>query len=278
MDPSLCSGWRDNNTFTKILFFSLHYFPLFPSISFYFLLPSMRKLLFTLIALTFAILPTHASPLRHFLFPTTQVWWTTIVLDRLKGIYIIKPSSRELTFSAQWSTAPQLYAKQDSWTVLINAWYFWRDNSGFFPAGHFSLDPSLIDQSHCERDANLCGYIFTNSLTIQENLTFTKEPTIAAWPIMMLNGVVNKTIQQKTSHRTRKTYRTLLVQTKNWPVFIVTKWQFALDRLLAYTVKAFGRDISVINLDGWSSTTIRTDNPLFQHNGTRRLPTFFILK
>ncbi len=238
----------------------------------------MRKLLLTLIALWLTILPTHASTLRKFLYPSTQIWWTTIVLDRLKGIYIIKPSTRELTFSAQWSTAPQLYAKHDSWTVLINAWYFWRDNNWFFPAGHYSMDPTLVDQSHCERDANLCWYIYTDSLSIHENLTITKEPTIAAWPMMMYNGVVNKTIQQKTSHRQRKTYRTLLVQTKNWPIFIVTKGQFALDRLLAYTVNAFSRDISVINLDGGSSTTIRTDNPLFQHNGQRRLPTFFILK
>ena len=238
----------------------------------------MLKLLFSLIILASTIIPTHASSLRNFLYPTTQIRWTTIVLDRLKWIYIIKPSSRELTFSAQWSTAPQLHAKQASWTVLINAWYFWRDSRWFFPAGQFSMDPTVIDKSHCERDANLCGYIFTDWLSIHENLTFTKEPTIAAWPVMMLNGVVNKAIQQKTSHRTRKTFRTILIQTKNWPVFIVTKGQFALDRLLAYSVKAFGRDISVINLDGGSSTTIRTDNPLFQHNGTRRLPTFFILK
>lgn len=238
----------------------------------------MRKLLFTLIALWFTILPTHASVVRNFLYPTTQVWWTNIVLDRLKGIYIIKPSARELTFSAQWSSAQQLWVKQNTWAVIINAWYFWRDKGWFFPAGHFSLDPTFIDTTHCERDPNLCGYIFTDSLTIQEKITFTKAPTIAAWPVMMLSGVVNKTIQQKTSHRTRKTYRTLLVQTKNWPIFIVTKGQFALDRLLAYTVNAFGRDISVINLDGWSSTTIRTDNPLFQYNTQRRLPTFFILK
>lgn len=238
----------------------------------------MRKLLVTLIALTLIILPTHASLVRDFLYPTTQIGWTSIVLDRLRGIYIIKPSSRELTFSAKWISASALQKEQGSGSVIINAGYFGRDTQWFYPAGHFSYDPTPIDQSWCERDSNLCGYLFTEELTIHEGLAFTKQPTIAAWPIMMLDGVVNKTIQQKTSHRTRKTFRTILVQTKNWPVFLVTKGQYALDRMLAYAVNYFGRNISVINLDGWSSTAIRTDNPDFQHNWERRLPTFFILK
>jgi hypothetical protein len=239
----------------------------------------MKKLL-TILALITISIPTFASPsIRNFLFPTyTTKNGTTIVQDRLKWIYIIKPNKRKLIFSSTGSTAKALASQYPDGTVLINAGYFWRDNRGYFPAGHYALDPAPVDTTHCERDPNLCGYLFTETLTIAEKLAFTKEPVIAAGPIMMLDGVVNKEIQQPRSHRQRKTFRTLLIQTKTWPFFLVTKKQFALDRLLAYTVRTFGRSISVINLDGWSSTTLRTDNPAFQTNIHKRLPTFFVLQ
>lgn len=241
---------------------------------------SLMKKLIMIIVLTFLTLPAFASStVRDFLFPTyTTPSGATIVLDKLKGIYLIKPTAWELTFLSKGTTAADLAATQPSWAIIINAGYFWRDANGFFPAGHFSLDATVVDQSHCDRDPNLCGYIFTDNLTIAEDLTFTKEPTIAAWPIMMLDGIVNKEIQQPRSHRQRKTYRTILIQTAQWPFFMVTKKQYTLDRLLAYTVKTFGRSISVINLDGGSSTSLRTDNSAFQINSARRLPTFFILR
>lgn len=222
---------------------------------------------------------TSANTLRSFLYPVYKNnQWASIILDRLRGIYLIKPTSREVVFSASWYTTTGLMHTFWSDKVFINAGYFWRDERGFFPAGHVSLDPAIVDTTHCERDANLCGYIFTTNLTIHEQLTFTKEPTITAWPIMMHDGIVNQDLIKNISHRQRKTFRTILIQTKWWPVFVVTKKQYTLPWLLAYIVKHFGRNISVINLDGWSSTTLWTDHPLFQHTSNRRLPAYFVLE
>ena len=238
----------------------------------------MKK--FLLICLCILIsLPAFGFSVREFLYPTyTTQNWASIVLDKLKWIYLIKPTRRELMFNSRGTSARAL--GQEHWTgaIIINAWYFWRDSAGYFPAGHFSLDPAIVDKSWCERDLNLCGYISTDSLHIQEHLTFTKEPTLAAWPVLMLDGKVNKDVQNKTSHRTQKRTRTVLIETKKWPVFLIAKKQYRLDWILAYSVKYFGRDISVINLDGGSSTSIRTDNSVFQFNATKTLPTFFILK
>jgi hypothetical protein len=117
-------------------------------------------------------------------------------------------------FSSTGSSAKALAAQYPEGTVLINAGYFGRDSRGYFPAGHYAIDPAPVDSTHCERDANLCGYLFTETLTIGEKLSFTKDPVIAAGPIMMFDGIVNKEIQQPRSHRQRKTFRTLLIQTK----------------------------------------------------------------
>lgn len=238
----------------------------------------MKKLLIITL-FSFITLPTFAFSVRNFLYPTyTTESGAAIIYNKLRWIYLIKPSSRDLTFLHQGTTARTLWQTNWTGTIIINAWYFWRDNTGYVPAGHFSLDPSVVDTSLCDRDPNLCGYIQTDALHIQEKLTFTKEPTIAAGPILMLDGVVNKNVQNKTSHRTQKRTRTVLIETKHGPIFLITKKQYRLDRILAYSVNYFGRDISVINLDGWSSTTLWTDNSTFQFNASKTLPTFFILK
>jgi len=238
----------------------------------------MKKFLIIFL-LSIVALPTFAFSVRDFLYPTfTTEQWAGIVYDRLRWIYLIKPTSRRLIFNNQWTTARKVGQEHWSWSIVINAGYFWRDRNGYVPAGHFSIDTTIVDTSLCDRDPNLCGYIFTDSLHIQENLTFTKEPTIAAWPILMLNGVVNKNVQKKTSHRTQKRTRTVLIETKQWPVFLITKNQYSLDRILAYSVNYFGRNISVINLDGWCSTALWTDNSTFQFNANKALPTFFILQ
>lgn len=229
---------------------------------------------------TLITVPTFAFSVRDFLYPSyTTDQWAGIVLDKLRWIYLIKPTSRENTFSTWWTSAKKLWQAQvTSWTIIINAGYFGRNNDWYFPAGHFAIDLSPVDQSWCERDLNLCWFVFTDSLQIAQWLTFTKEPTFAAGPILMLDGKVNKDVQNNNSHRTYKKYRTILISTKQWPIFLITKKQYSLDRILAYSVNYFGRNISVINLDGWSSTTLWTDNPTFQFNASKTLPAFFILK
>ena len=203
--------------------------------------------------------------------------WTTIVHDTLKGITIIKPNTREWFFSSTWTTAQTLGTNIKA-NAIVNANYFWLEKNKFFVAGHYSSDPTPIDTSYCERDKNLCGYITTSNLHIHEWLTITKEATIAAWPLLLRDGVINTDIKERHSHRQQKTKRTALINSKKGVFFIVTRKNYTLTGLASYIKKNFWATSTAINLDGWPSTSLRTSNTGFVFNEQARLPLFFIIK
>lgn len=226
----------------------------------------------------FVKLPVDASSLNKRRYPS-QVMpsWTTLFLDRFKGIILIKPSKREHTFFSSPTTATRLAKNNNKSTAILNAWYFRRQQGKFFPAGIHALDPTAIHPHICTEDKNLCWFVELDTLTIKEWLTITKTPTITAWPILLRDGIINPEITERYSHRQKKAERTILLNTKKWPIFLVTKKQYTLPKIASYIAKTFGSGVTAINLDGWSSTSLRTDNPLFTKNPEKSLPTFFIV-
>ncbi len=223
-------------------------------------------------------LTTFASPLREYLFPThTFANGSTIILDKLKWLYIIKPTTRERYFNASWTTAPQLATHYSGVTNILNASYFGYANKAYFPAGHVSHDPSPIDWSFCNRDKNLCAFVYTDTMQIVEWLQSTKEPTISWGPILLRKGKINTDLNQRTSHRQQKTQRTVLLNTSRGIFFVVTKKWYTLPDLAAYLLKTFGTSTTAINLDGGSSTMLRSSAPGFSYHTDATLPTYFIL-
>lgn len=224
-------------------------------------------------------LTTSASPLREYLFPThTFANGTTIILDKLKWLYIIKPTHRERYFNASWTTAPQLAMQYSGVTNIVNASYFGYADKAYFPAGHVSHDPSPIDSSFCKRDKNLCAYIHTDTMSIVEWLQSTKQPTISWGPILLRKGKINTDLTQRTSHRQQKTQRTVLLNTSRGVFFVVTKKWYTLPDLAAYLLKTFGKSTTAINLDGGSSTMLRSAATGFSFHANATLPTYFILQ
>jgi exopolysaccharide biosynthesis protein len=222
---------------------------------------------------------TSASALREYLFPThTFANGTTIILDKLKGLYIIKPTQRERFFSASWSKAPEVAKVYSGVTNIINASYFGYANKAYFPAGHASHDPAPIDPVHCQRDKNLCGFVFTDTLTITEGLKSTNQPTISWGPILLRKWKINNELTQKYSHRQQKTQRTVLLNTSRGNFFVVTKKWYTLPDLSAYLLKTFGRSTTAINLDGGSSTMLRSTATGFSYHADATLPSYFILQ
>ncbi len=238
-----------------------------------------RILLVVLWAFLLWVFPLSATSwLQDFFYPVLHTdSWTRLMFDRKLWVYHVYPTSRSFTFLRRWYTHQEL--KQTYWVdkVFINAWYFWWNQQWFFPAWHLAFDSSLVDPVHCLNDSNLCGMVSIDDLLISEHAQFTSSPSFSAWPVLMLNGVVNRSVINAQSHRQRATRRTVLVSTPEWPVFILSQKPRSLPWMLAYIVKHYGRSLSVINLDGWSSTTLLSNDPLFMISSQRRLPGFFIL-
>lgn len=237
----------------------------------------MKKVL-----LTFCILSLITSISRFFfqrrwqqtrLFPSG----TTVTYDARKGITIIKPVSREWMFISTWSTTKLLWLQTQA-TVVINANYFWHTQNDFFIAGHHSLVATGVDTTYCARDKNLCGYIHTKNLHIEEWITFSNDALISAGPILLRKGIINPELTEQYSHRQRKTKRTILINSKEWVFFLLTQKNYTLPKIASYIQKKFWPETTAINLDWGPSTSLRTTDRSFLFNENERLPLFFVIK
>lgn len=217
--------------------------------------------------------------LQEFLYPHKVYPSGTVVLhDRLHGVYLIKPKKRSFVFDTRGTTAQTLLTTHTGATMVVNGSYFGYSGGLFVPAGIYTSDPSPVDPTHCERDKNICELLNLDSLSFTSFQPVVKTPTVSAGPTLLNKGKIPEEIANRYSHRQTKAYRTALLNTKRWPLFVVTKKQYTLPRLATYIHKLFG-NISAINLDGGSSTSLASldDTATFERNNQKRLPTFFVL-
>ena len=207
---------------------------------------------------------------------------TKIITLEDAGITIIKPTEREIIFNENGTTASQLWFDHYA-SAVINAGYFgYTWDKKYMPAGIYTLGNTAsrdvdIDPSHCRRDGNLCSFVDINSLGIHRWQDSLRWEIINSGPIMVMNGIINPDIYSSYSHRQRKTNRTILINTNNWPVFIITTKSYTLPQIAHYLLWLFGSNVSIINLDGWSSTSLWTSQTWQYFNDHKPLPTFFVL-
>lgn len=239
----------------------------------------MRYTIALFVGLVCLIGISSAFSLQEFLYPYKIYPSGTVILhDRLHGVYLIKPNRWSFVFNSAGTTA-QTLLEQNSWaTAVVNASYFGYSGGLFVPAGVYALDPSPIDPSYCEKDKNVCELLNLDTLSFTRFQFVVKSPTISAWPVLLNKWVIPDDVSLRYSHRQSRNYRTVILSTRRGPLFVVTKRQYTLPYLATYIHKLFG-NISALNLDGWSSTTLATaeTTDLFQRNSQKRLPTFFIL-
>ncbi len=197
-------------------------------------------------------------------------------------VVIIKPTEREIVFHEEWTTAQQLWFQHYA-SAVINAWYFgYSPTQKFMPAGIYTLwndatTDVAIDPSHCARDGNLCSFLNVNSLGIHRRQEALRGEIINSGPILTMHGIINPDIYATYSHWQRKTYRTLVVNSRKWPLFVLTTKPYTLPEITHYLLDLFGHSVSIINLDGGSSTSLWTSQSGTYFNDDKLLPTYFII-
>lgn len=200
--------------------------------------------------------------------------------DTVNDYIMIKPRNHNLIFHAQWATADQVRMMQEA-TMVVNAGYFgYADDTTrteFIPAGSYPYGvENTASDLPCERDKNLCGRIDAGTLKVQTADRLVDDNVLNAWPMMMESWKVNTSVLQRQSHRLTPNYRTVLINTKKYgPFFFVTTKKRTLLEV-AYIIQQWFPDATIINLDGWSSTSYSSSRD--RYNDQKRLPTFFVLE
>lgn len=179
--------------------------------------------------------------------------------------------------------------KPDSRDCLtMNGIYFGYGGTGgrFQPAGRLVIYqglkewpiiiPSTVDP---DLDPNLAvrvGYnAVSNTVSLSKYKKIIRGTRFYSWPMIVSGGVVNPLLTQPISHRARRHYRTFLIQRANEKaVFGITTQRMTLTDLGTRLTNLFAPEtISVVNLDGGSSTSLRHSSYTF--NAVKTLPSFF---
>lgn len=174
----------------------------------------------------------------------------------------------------------------DSWyKFVINWWYFtWNKSWTFIPAWKLQIWGTWIASTvNSNLDKNLWVTVLFDRKTqkrwIDRKDLVIPKPNVASfyvWPLLIQSWVVNTWVFVKTSHWLKPAERTFIVIDRNQNVvFGVSTWKITLPSLMSWIVESrlFTWQYHVVNLDWWSSTSIRTQKTSF---GTRnRLPWWF---
>lgn len=202
-----------------------------------------------------------------------------------ENLRLLKPSSISMIFEPEGTKATTLFEQEKK--SIINGGYFGYSGSLFVPAGDaWFLDHQLdtfIDQT---QDPNLSVRVIYfpeyNKVALEQDAPFQAIDgayVFFAWPMLIQDGQINESIRDEISHRTGKYLRTFLIQSEDKsPILGVTTKKMTLQELSESLQKRpeFSWAYSVVNLDGWPSTSIISKN--FSHNTKKKLPWFFILE
>lgn len=209
-------------------------------------------------------------------------------------IILITPTTKVWGFTSFFSTNgitaaeynQQLIQEWKNNCTLINGTYFGLLSGWFQPAWTITLYlglhnkqiiPSTIDPS---LDQNLKTLVQYNS--INNTVVFDKDNNIIrwiqfyAWPMIITNNTINPNLSTNTSHRNGKYPRTFLVQDyHNKTILGITTKKVSLTELGEKLKELFPSEkTSVINLDGWPSTTLYNEYMSFNITD-EKLPLWF---
>ena len=170
--------------------------------------------------------------------------------------------------------------------TLINGTYFGTTSGWFQPAGDITLSQGLDKQETIistidpSLDQNLKTLVQYSS--VNNTVLFDQEGNIIrgiqfyAGPMIMTNNEINSQLSSDISHRSDNYPRTFLVQRSNHKTIIgITTTKLSLIALGQKLKELFPSEhISVINLDGWPSTTLYNNDVSFNITD-EKLPLWF---
>lgn len=213
----------------------------------------------------------------------SQIWHYQI-----PKITVIKPKSFDIIFNGIGTNASSV-VYSNSYNVAINASYFWWYNDGtYFPAGVWYDNGFLISpQNMAEKDINLQVLAYYNNWQMQfmDNSTVdlstisqnTPGMYFNAGPWLVKHGSINPDIVKSRSHRQSKTYRTaILRKADNSLYFLIATQKIDLPQFIVFVYKSElvkkWETFDLVNLDGWSSTSLWS--PALKFNANKKLPLF----
>lgn len=207
-------------------------------------------------------------------------------------ITVIKPKSFDIMFDGQGSNVTNI-ANEWAYSVTINASYFgWYNDGTYFPAGVWYDNWFLVNaQTIPQKDINLqvLAYYHSGKIQFMDNdkvdlSTLTQDTPgqyFNAGPWLVKQGKINPDIVKSKSHWQSKTYRTAILRKANGKIyFMVATEKIDLPQFIvfAYNSKLVRKweKFDLVNLDGWSSTSIRSSS--YKFNATKKLPLFIWVK
>lgn len=191
-------------------------------------------------------------------------------------------------FFTQWISANAILKTQDSSCVAINGFYFGRgiDGNPLQPAGPVTFYKGLRNKpeilpstTNPADDVNLWINIFysstNNTISLNKPISISYGASFFAGPMIIDEGEINTNLNNKISHRSTQHYRTFIIKnTKNKAIFWISKTKISLYELWQKLANIYGKEnISVVNLDGGSSTSIGMSE--YNFNATKTLPSWF---
>ncbi len=194
-----------------------------------------------------------------------------------------------IVYHSWWVSAQQLMREHTGIRAVLNASYFgWWERSfvpaGLFMSGWVQISPFVPPSM----DRNL-GVLMRWSpwhtpelIDIGDSidrLVLTWN-VVQIWPRLIQDGQINPVLTDSYSHRKRRTRRTFLIQHtihgKTTTIVWLTKNPVSLDQLARVIQQMCIGTCQAVNLDGGSSTSMRTQTYGFR--STRRLPLRFLIR
>lgn len=223
---------------------------------------------------------------------TTDVKWNEYQTYMNPEITIIKPKDFSFIFNAQWTTAA-LVAREYSCSTVLNGTYFWRDeNRVYFPAGvRYSFWNFISSPKTPIKDPNLKVLLASDWKKIQlydndtfdfSNLVYTN--TDRAWylnagPWLVRDGRINHNMVTDVSHWQRTATRSWILINPNGEVlFLVATKPVSIPQFItfAYVSGAWTGEFQLVNIDGWSSTSLLSPAKSFYPR--KKLPSFICVQ